>query len=242
MIQKKCVLITGANRGIGYETARKLGAKGYRVWLGVRELQRGAVAAENLKGEGIDANVVQLDVTDENSVRTAAERIAEIEGKLDVLINNAGISGSQRMTPEEQSLTDVAAIYETNVYGPIRVTQAFIPLLRKAGQANVVMVSSGLGSLGWLSDPGNSYYKVNLLGYNSSKTALNAVTLSFAKHLAGSGIKVNAADPGYTATEFNGHSGCRTVDQAAESVIWLATIDGEGPSGGFYLDREPVPW
>lgn len=242
MIEKKCVLITGANKGIGYETARKLGAKGYRVWLGVRELQRGAVAAEKLNAEGIDTNVVQLDVTDEISVRTAAERIAESEGKLDVLINNAGISGSQRMTPEEQPLTDVAAIYETNVFGPIRVTQAFIPLLKKAGRANVVMVSSGLGSLGWLSDPGNSYYKVNLLGYNSSKTALNAVTLSFAKHLAESGIKVNAADPGYTATEFNGHSGYRTVDQAAESVIWLATIDGDGPSGGFYFDGEPVPW
>jgi len=168
-------------------------------------------------------------------------RIESEGGRLDVLINNAGIPG-QMVPPSQQSVDDVRNIYETNVLGPVRVTQAFLPLLRNAGHANIVMVSSGLGSLGWLSDPNSQFYGVNFLGYNSSKSALNAVTLAFAKELVGSGIKVNAADPGYTATDFNGHSGYRTVEQAASGIVWLATLDENGPSGGFYFDGVSVPW
>ena len=139
-------------------------------------------------------------------------------------------------------MAEVRTVYETNVLGPIRVTQAFLPLLRAAGGGNVVMVSSGLGSLGWLSDPANQFYGVNILGYNSSKSALNAVTVSFAKEFASLGIRVNAADPGYTATDFNGHSGYRTVEQAAAGIVWLAGLDGAGPTGGFYFEQERVPW
>ncbi len=159
-----------------------------------------------------------------------------------MLINNAGIPGRQPTTPSQQPVSDIREVYETNVFGPIRVTQAFLPLLKSAGHGKVVMVSSGLGSLGWLSDPGNRFYGVNILGYNSSRSALNAVTLAFAKELAAFGIKVNAVDPGYTATDFNGHSGYRTVAQAAAGIVWLATQDPSGLSGGFYFDERQVPW
>ncbi|PYE22347.1 NAD(P)-dependent dehydrogenase (short-subunit alcohol dehydrogenase family) [Rhizobium sp. PP-CC-3A-592] len=240
-MQKKTVLITGANKSIGFETGRQLGRLGYLIWLGSRDEARGADAARSLAVEGIDVRSVSIDVTDDMSVRDAVARVESEGGRLDVLINNAGIPG-QMVPPSQQSVDDVRNIYETNVLGPVRVTQAFLPLLRNAGHANIVMVSSGLGSLGWLSDPNSQFYGVNFLGYNSSKSALNAVTLAFAKELVGSGIKVNAADPGYTATDFNGHSGYRTVEQAASGIVWLATLDENGPSGGFYFDGVSVPW
>lgn len=238
----RTVLITGANKSIGYETARQLGRLGYRIWLGSRDTERGEVAAGRLRAEGLDVRMLPIDVTRDPSVRDAAARVQKEDGKLDVLINNAGISGEQRTVPSQQSVDDVRQVYETNVFGPIRVTQAFLPLLTSARNANIVMVSSGLGSLGWLSDPANPFYGVNLLGYNSSKTALNAVTVSFAKELASKGIKVNAADPGYTATDFNGHTGYRTVEQAAAGIVRLASLDTSGPTGGFFFEDERVPW
>jgi NAD(P)-dependent dehydrogenase (short-subunit alcohol dehydrogenase family) len=238
----RSALITGANKSIGFETARQLGQLGYRVWLGARDLKRGRSAADTLVSEGLDVRPILIDVSQDASVRDAAAAVYDQDGKLDVLINNAGIPGQQPIAPSEQSVDDIRAIYETNVFGPIRVTQAFLPLLRRAEHANIVMVSSGLGSLGWLSDPVNQFFGVNILGYNSSKTALNAVTLAFAKELSSSGIKVNAADPGYTATDFNGHTGYRTVQQAASGIVWLATLDSSGPTGNFYFERMLVPW
>ena len=237
----KTALITGANKSIGYETARQLGRLGYSVWLGARDQDRGKLAADRLVSEGLDVRPLAIDVTDEASVLAAAARVHEFNGKLDILINNAGIPGDQS-APSEQSVDDVRAVYETNVFAPIRVTQAFLPLLKASGEANIVMVSSGLGSLGWLSDPDNMFFGVNYLGYNSSKTALNAVTLAFAKDLSGTGIKVNAADPGYKATDFNGHTGYRTVEQAAAGIVWLATMDASGTTGGFYFEQDQVPW
>lgn len=238
----KTVLITGANKGIGYETARQLGAHGYRIWLGSRDTGRGAAAAEQLAREGHDVRVLAIDVTRDDSVLAAADLVQREDGRLDVLINNAGIPSSVPKPPSAQPVSDIRDVYETNVFGAIRVTQAFLPLLKAASGARIVMVSSGLGSLGWLSDPGNQFYGVNILGYNSSKTALNAVTLCLAKELAATGIKVNAADPGYTATDFNGHSGYRTVEQAASGIVWLASLDASGPTGGFYFDQNEVPW
>lgn len=238
----KTVLITGANKSIGFETARQLGVAGYRIWLGSRDLARGTQAAAVLAAEGIDVRAIEIDVTNDASVRAAADRVEAEDGKLDVLVNNAGIAGREMTTPSQQSIDDIRRVYETNVFAPVRVTQAFLPLLKKSGTANVVMVSSGLGSKGWLSDPQNEFFGVNYLGYNSSKSALNSVALSFAKELVASGIKVNAADPGFTATDFNGHSGYRTVEQAAKSVVFLATLDKDGPTGGFFFDGETVPW
>ena len=237
----KTVLITGANKSIGYETARQLGSQGYRVWLGSRDETRGRGAVQRLVAEGHDIRLLVIDVTSDQSVQAAAARVREEDGSLDVLINNAGIPGG-RDAPSLQSVEEIKTVYETNVFGPIRVTQAFLPLLKAAGQASMVMVSSGLGSLGWLSDPANPFYPVNILGYNSSKTALNGVTVSFAKELAPAGIKVNAADPGYTATDFNGHSGYRTVEQAAAGIVWLATQGAAGPTGGFFFEQTQVPW
>ena len=178
----KTVLITGANKSIGLETARQLGRLGYRIWLGSRDDARGRTAAETLGGDGHDVRCVAIDVTSDDSVSAAAATIGKADGKLDVLINNAGISGGWT-APTQQRADAVRTVYETNVFGPIRVTQACLPLLKAAGSANVVMVSSGLGSLGWLSDPANQFYGVNFLGYNSSKSALNAVTVSSAKEL-----------------------------------------------------------
>ncbi|KQV30338.1 serralysin [Rhizobium sp. Root1203] len=241
-MQKKTALITGANKSIGYETARQLGRAGYGIWLGSRDNARGEAAARSLSDEGIEVKSISIDVTDEASVRQAAARVEAEDGKLDVLVNNAGIPGREMTAPSQQSVEDIRRIYETNVFGPVRVTQAFLPLLRTAANAKIVMVSSGLGSLGWLSDPANQFYGVNFLGYNSSKSALNAVTVALAKELAGSGVKVNAADPGYTATDFNGHSGYRTVEQAASGIVWLAMLDEKGPTGGFYFDGAAVPW
>ena len=237
----RTVLITGANKGIGFELARQLGGLGYRLWLGSRDGTRGRIAAEKLRGPGCDVRDIVIDVISDDSVSAAAAIIGKVDGKLDVLVNNAGISGG-RTAPAQQTADAVRTVYETNVFGPIRVTQAFLPLLKAAATANVVMVSSGLGSIGWLSDPANEFYGVNLLAYNSSKSALNAVTVSFAKELAPDSIRVNAADPGYTATDFNGHSGYRTVEQAATGIIWLAGLDKSGPTGGFYFEQAQVPW
>lgn len=241
-MSQRSVLITGANRSIGLESARQLAGLGYRVWLGSRDGARGEAVAGKLAAEGYDVRAIVLDVTSDDSVRAAADVVGRHDGKLDVLINNAGISGGMEGVPSTQPVGEVREVYETNVFGPIRVTQAFLPLLKAAGHASVVMVSSGLGSLGWLSDPSNPHYRVNIMGYNSSKTALNAVTVAFAKEFAAFGIKVNAADPGYTATDFNNHTGYRTVEQAAAGIIWLAELNAAGPTGGFFFEQTRVPW
>lgn len=238
----KTVLITGANKSIGYETARQLGRLGFRIWLGCRDSKRGQAAVAHLVAEGLDVRLLEIDVVSDASVQAAAARVDDEDGVLDVLINNAGIPGGSSNPPSLQPVSEIRDVYETNVLGPIRVTQAFIPLLKAAGEPSIVMVSSGLGSLGWLSDPANQFYRVNILGYNSSKSALNAVTVSFAKELSAFGIKVNAADPGYTATDFNGHSGYRTVEQAAAGIVWLATQTASHPTGGFYFEKSQVPW
>jgi NAD(P)-dependent dehydrogenase (short-subunit alcohol dehydrogenase family) len=237
----KSVLITGANKSIGYEAARRLGALGYRVWLGSRDKGRGEAAAETLRAGGADVRVIDIEVTDDASVKAAAARVQKEDGKLDVLINNAGIPGD-RSAPSEQSVDSVKVVYETNVYGPIRVTQAFLPLLKAAGQANIVMVSSGLGSLSKHSNPVDQFHGINILGYDTSKTALNAVTVAFAKELKDSGIKVNAVDPGYTDTDFNNHSGPRTVQQGADVLVKMATIDASGPTGGYFDDDGVIGW
>lgn len=238
----KTALITGANKSIGYEAARRLGTLGYRIWLGSRDAARGETAAEALRAGGADVRVIEIEVTDEAQVQAAAERVRLEDGKLDVLVNNAGIAGETNVQPSEQSVDSVKTVYETNVYGPIRVTQAFLPLLKAAGEANIVMVSSGLGSLSKHSDPADPVSARNILGYDSSKTALNAVTVAFAKELRSSGIKVNAADPGYTKTDFNHHTGHRTVEQAADVIVKLATLDKEGPTGGYFDDAGIIAW
>ncbi len=241
-MSQKNVLITGANKSIGFETAREMGMLGYRVWLACRDESLGALAVSRLVADGIDARLVILDVRDIESIRAAAERVLKVDGKLDVLINNAGILGAHPIAPSEQMIGDIQDVYDTNVFGPIRVTQAFLSLLKAAHKACVVMVSSGLGSLSWTSDPAHPYSRVQAMGYTSSKSALNALTIAFSKEFAAFDIRVNAVDPGYTATDFNGHSGYRTVGQAASGIVWLACQDSSASTGKFFFDQEIAPW
>jgi NAD(P)-dependent dehydrogenase (short-subunit alcohol dehydrogenase family) len=238
---RKTALITGANKGIGREIARQLGRKGYSVWLGSRDAQRGEQAAAELRKEGLDAHALALDVTNDASVRAAAMLYGKTSDSLDVLVNNAGVATGGYVAPTAASLDDMHAVYEVNVFGPVRVTQAFVPFLRKAGQGRIVMMSSSLGSIGEQVDMTSGTYGVNLLGYNSSKSALNMITVSFAKELAAHGIKVNAANPGYVATDLNDHQGYRSVEQGAAIAVHLATLGPMGPTAGFFNDgTEPT--
>ncbi len=242
MSTRKTALVTGANKGIGREIARQLGHRGYSVWLGCRDAERGEQAAVELRDEGIDARVLALDVTDDASVKAAAATYARANDTLDALVNNAGVATGGYAAPSEASLDDMRAVYEVNVFGPVRVTQAFLPLLRKAGQGRIVMMSSSLGSIAEQLDMTSATYGVNLLGYNSSKSALNMITVSFAKELAAPGIKVNAANPGYVATDLNDHQGYRSVEQGAAIAVHLATLGPMGPTAGFFNDgAEPSP-
>jgi len=236
MSNRKTALITGANKGIGREIARQLGHKGYSIWLGCRDSERGEQAAAELRKEDIDAQLLELDVANDASVKAAAAAYAKASDALDVLVNNAGIATGGYIAPTAASLEDMRAVYEVNVFGPVRVTQAFAPFLRKSGQGRIVMMSSSLGSIGEQLDMTSGTYGVNLLGYNSSKSALNMITVSFAKELSASGIKVNAANPGYVATDLNNHQGYRSVEQGAAIAVHLATLGPMGPTAGFFSD------
>lgn len=236
MSTRKTALITGANKGLGKEIARQLGRKGYAVWLGSRDAERGERAAAELRGEGIEATFLALDVTSDESVVAAAREYAKKNDTLDALVNNAGIATGGYTPPTKASLEDMRAVYDVNVFGAVRVTQAFVPLLVRAGQGRIVMMSSSLGSIAEQLDTTSGTYGVNLLGYNSSKSALNMITVAFAKELLAHGIKVNAANPGYVATDLNGHQGYRTVEQGAAIAVHLATLGPMGPTAGFFND------
>ena len=237
-------LITGANKGIGYEVARQLGRDhGMTVLIGARDEARGREAAEKLAAEGIDARPVRLDVTDPASVEAAAQEIGhDFGGRLDVLVNNAGIA-LDRNPASQTDLVTLKTTYETNVFGPFVVTKAMLPLLKASAAGRVVNVSSGLGSLAQNSDPAWAYAAVKPFAYNSSKAALNMQTVLFAAELAkDTPIKVNAADPGYTATDLNNHQGTRTVEEGARAAVRLATLPPDGPTGGYFDEDGPVPW
>jgi NAD(P)-dependent dehydrogenase (short-subunit alcohol dehydrogenase family) len=240
MTTSKSALVTGANKGIGREIARRLATMGFKVWLGARDAERGMAAAQALRAEGLDAQWLELDVTQDDSVAAAVKTVSADSSCLDVLVNNAGVAINYDPPPSRQRVADIQATYDVNVFGPIRVTQAFLPLLLAAPAARIVMVSSSTGSIGRALDPANS--AVNLMGYGSSKTALNAITVAFARELAPQGIKINAAAPGYTATDLNGFKGHRTVQQAAEIVIRLATLDADGPTAGYFNDDGALAW
>jgi NAD(P)-dependent dehydrogenase (short-subunit alcohol dehydrogenase family) len=226
-------LITGANKGIGYETARLLAARGMTVLLGARSAELGGAAAAKLAAEGGDVHFVQLDVTDEESIARAAARIEAEYGKLDVLVNNAGITGIREGDgkPSTTGLANLRNVYETNVFGVVAVTNAMLPLLRRAEAARIVNVSSEVGSIGSQMNPDGPMWGMASIPYASAKTALNMVTAQYAKELWDTPIKVNATNPGYCATDLNGHSGFRTAEQGAEPTVHLATLPADGPSG-----------
>ena len=227
-------LITGANKGLGFQAARGLIAAGHTVYLGARDRQRGEDAAASL-----GARLVLIDVTSEDSVQAAAALIREQAGHLDVPISNAGISGA-RKHPGEVTAADLQAVYDTNVFGVVRVTRAFLPLLQASSAPVIVNVSSGLGSLTITTDPSRFESTLPGLAYPSSKAALNMITSQYAKVFPA--IRINAVDPGYTATDLNGHRGTQTAEQGAVIIVRMATITPDGPTGGYFDAAGPVPW
>lgn len=238
----RIALVTGANKGIGFAVARGLAERGHVVLLGARDRARGEVAAQSLAGVG-DVRALPIDLTDPESVQSAADRIRDEFGHLDVLVNNAAVKLEFHPSPPSQvSLATVRETYETNVFGTITVLQAMLPLLLAAPAGRVVNVSSSLGSNSLSANPRTLFSQRPLLGYNSAKAALNSVTLQLANELRATAVKVNAADPGYVATDMTNHDGERTTEQGAAVILRLATLDDDGPTGGFFDDRGPVPW
>ncbi|GAA4242823.1 SDR family oxidoreductase [Actinomadura meridiana] len=236
------ILITGANKGLGFETARVLGRDGATVLVGARSTELGEKAAATLGGEGADARFVQLDVTDESSITAAAELIEREHGRLDVLVNNAGITTTGLDAPPPSAIAAdlVRTAFETNVFGVITVTNAMLPLLLRSPEGRIVNVSSSLSSLTQLSDPAST--RPNLLPYNTSKSALNAVTVAYARELAGSSVTVRAVCPGFCATDMNGHAGHRSPDQGAAVIASVARLGADGPTGVLIDEDGLVPW
>jgi NAD(P)-dependent dehydrogenase (short-subunit alcohol dehydrogenase family) len=237
MHENKVALVTGANKGIGLAIASALCARGLTVLVGARDAARGEAAA---KGIGGDARYCPLDVTCADSIAAAASRIQRELGRLDVLVNNAGIATFG--APSQTTLDAVRAVFETNVFGVIAVTQALLPLLRAAPAGRIVNVSTRLGSLTSITDPAFPMRGIGGVAYGPSKSALNAITVACAQELADTNIKVNAACPGHTATDLNGHSGPRTPTEAAREPVRLALLGDDGPTGTFSNDAGMIPW
>lgn len=240
----KIALITGANKGIGFEIARQLGALGIIVLVGARDQGRGDEAARKLKTEGIEASAIHIDATSQATINAAASFILEAYGKLDILVNNAGISLREgRVPPSELDIEVFRSMYETNVFGVFAVTKAMLPLLRRSDAGRIVNMSSSMGSLTLNSDPNSFYVQMPpLLAYNSSKTAVNAITVFFANELRKTSIKVNSVNPGYVATDLNDHTGFLTPEQGAKTPVMYATLPVDGPTGGFFEENGMVPW
>ena len=250
MNDKLVALVTGANKGIGLQISKDLAARGFIVLVGSRNLANGETAA---KGIGKDAHAIRLDVTDPASIAAAAERIRREFGRLDVLVNNAGITSKvapgatfeervKTNVPSSSPLDNIRAVFETNVFGVIAVTQAMLPLLREAPAGRIVNVGSSSGSLTLNSNPTYEHRHVFGAAYSPSKTALHAISLAFAVELEKSPIKVNVACPGYTATDLNNFRGTRTVQQGAREAVRLALLGPDGPTGTFSDEAGQVPW
>ena len=233
----KTALITGANKSIGFEAARQLLQQGYYVYLGSRDAHKGQQATDQLKAEGLtQVEPLVIDVTDGASIAAARETLGQKIPVLDVLINNAGISGGMAQPATSTPLSTIKEVFDTNVFGVIEVTQAFIDLLQQSPAPRIVNVTSGLGSLTLHNDPSWKYYQVKGAAYQPSKAALNAYTIMLAYELRDTPFKVNAVDPGYTATDFNHHSGPGTVQDAAARVVKAALLGPDGPTSQFFSD------
>jgi len=250
MSNSKVALVTGANKGIGFQIAKELAAQGLTVLVGSRDPERGARAAKSI---GSAAVALELDVTNQASILAAEKRIRSELGRLDVLINNAGIayagkpgaSFEEKLVaglPSSADLAEVRAVFETNVFGVIATIQAMLPLLREAPAGRIVNLSSTVGSLTLQSDPSSPVRAIQSIGYVPSKTALNAVTVAFANELQGTRIKVNAACPGFTATDLNNFKGTRSVEEGAREAVRLALLGPDGPTGTFSNDDGVIPW
>jgi NAD(P)-dependent dehydrogenase (short-subunit alcohol dehydrogenase family) len=229
------VFITGANRSIGLETAKQLSEKGLFVYLGTRNLEKGREVVKEFAEQGFsNIKAIEIDVTNPESISKAKDIVEKEQGKLDILINNAGILGVNPQTAAETSVEDIKEVFETNFFGVINVTQAFLDLLKKSESPRISNITSGLGSLTLHADPDWKYYPVKTAAYGPSKSALNAYTIVLAYELRELPFKVNAIDPGYTATDFNHHSGPGSVESAASFIVKHTIIDKNGPTGQFF--------
>jgi NAD(P)-dependent dehydrogenase (short-subunit alcohol dehydrogenase family) len=232
---QRIAVVTGGNKGIGFEICRQLARRKLKVVLAARDPHKGRAAAEQLQGEGLDVVFHPLDVTDAGQVQALARAIAEQHGRCDVLVNNAGILLDKRSASVmETAVETFRTTLETNFYGPLTLTQALVPVMRENDYGRVVNLSSGLGQLEEMGD--------GTPAYRASKTALNALTRMFAAATKGEGILVNAMCPGWVRTDMGGQSATRGVEKGAETAIWLATLPKDGPSGGFFRDRRPIKW
>ena len=243
--EKKVALVTGANKGLGFETARQLGKLGYTVLLGSRDALKGEVAARQLRGEGIDARVVKLDVTRQSDIDAVARLVEREFGALDVLVNNAGVmleKGWTQNTTSETRLDNLRASFEANVFAVVMLTNALLPSLKKAAAARVVNVSSMLGSVSLQATPGSPSYGTKLFAYNASKAALNMFTIHLAHELRNTKIKVNSAHPGWVKTDLGGSSAPMTAVEGAKTEVLLATLPEDGPTGGFFHAGEAIAW
>src|SRR5580692_10885071 len=238
----KIALVTGANKGIGFEVVRQLAASGCSVLLGARNRALGEEAAATLKREGCDVRYLYIDLDDPATIATAAKDIDAGFGHLDILVNNAGIAAQGDGLPSSCSLEAIERDFRVNFLGTVAVTQAMLPLLRKASSANIVNVSSGLGSLTRSSDPAWTYVAAKFLGYAASKAALNMLTVQLAWELRDTSIKVNSVDPGYTATDLNQHQGTQTIAEGSVEIVRLALLPDDGPTGTFSNAQGIVPW
>lgn len=250
MFADDIVLITGANRGLGFEMCRQLGRRGMRVLLGSRGSEQGAAAATRLKDEGLHVDAVQLDVTSEDDIRRLAEKIDAQYGRLDVLINNAAVLLDMNLQPSEVHESILRRSFDVNFFGPFLLTQQMVPLLRKSQHGRFVNMDTSVASLTQLADPESPLREDICPAYQTSKAALNALTLVFAKELRPAGIKVNSACPGWVLTEM-GHEDLpeygdaarpKTPEEGVDTPLWLATLPDDGPTGGFFTDRSPRPW
>lgn len=242
----KIALVTGANKGIGFEIATKLGREGIKIYVGARSAERGEAAVQKLRDEGITASFIAVDLHNYDSIYQAAELIKQTEGRLDILVNNAGIIDAKDGAPSTTDIETVKRTFDTNFYGTLVVTQAMLPLLKAAPAARVVYISSGLGSLALNEDPTWEFADTKLIGYNASKAAVNMLTVQLAWELKDTAIKVNAANPNFTDTELvPGAVGGRPVSEGAKTAINLALIGEDGPTGKFFEDfstGEECPW
>lgn len=244
----KTALVTGANKSIGFEVVKQLVQKGIYVYLGSRNLQNGVEAIDQLKAEGLNnVEAIQLDITDDESVKNARLEIGEKTKVLDILINNAGIYGGYPQTVLDATIDQFKATYDANVYGVVRVTQAFIDLLKKSSEPRIVNVSSSQGSITLHSDPAYKYYDYKGVVYLSSKSAMNMITAVLAYELKDTAFKINAVCPGYTKTDFNGHRGPGSIEDAGRRIVKYALIDKDGATGKFFSEENnpetgEIPW
>jgi NAD(P)-dependent dehydrogenase (short-subunit alcohol dehydrogenase family) len=245
----RTILVTGANKGIGFHIARGLAKQGHTVLLGARSEERGEQAATTLRNEGLDARFLHLDVTDQTLVATAAKQVESEFGRLDALVNNAGIAlADGDWNTSELTVETTRKVFETNVIGVVSVTNAFLPLLRESEAGRIVNVSSEVGSFGFITDPNQPFAGMQVGAYGASKSALNMLTVSYAVELKDTPIKINAMTPGYTKTDLNENKGWRAPEESAKVAVDLALLSEDGPSGGFFqegLDHHAdttVPW